>query len=94
MSIKLHLPESLAAITKGKLLYDVKGSTVGECLNNLIGLVPKIKQALFYETGKSLEDGDLLPIVAVLVDEESSQGESLVKKVRDGDEIFIKTNFR
>jgi hypothetical protein len=41
MSIKLHIPDSLSVITKRKLLYEVQGKTVGECLNDLVGLVPE-----------------------------------------------------
>jgi hypothetical protein len=90
MSIKLHIPDSLSAITKRKLSYEVQGKTVGECLNDLVGLVPGIKKALFYETG------GLLPDIKVLVGykSEGTDLEGLAKKVNDGDEIFVKTNFR
>ena len=90
MSVKLHLPDSLSIVAKRKLLYEVKGKTVGECLNYLMGLVPGMRKALFYNTG------GLLPNVRVLVGDESESTDlgDLEKKVKDGDEIFVKTNFR
>ncbi len=97
MNIKIHLPDSLYAITKDKRFYEVNGKTVGECLNHLVYLAPVLKKALFYDTGNSLEGGGLLPTVEVLVvgiDGESATMESLAKEVRDGDQIFIKTNVR
>ncbi len=90
MSIKIHLPDSLSVVAKGKLLYEVNGKTVGECLNCLTGLVPGLRKALFYETG------GLLPNVRALVgdEDESTDLGDLIKKVKDGDEVFVKTNFR
>ena len=90
MSAKLHLPDSLSVVAKRKLLYEVNGKTVGECLDYLMGLVPGIRKALFYDTG------GLLPNVKVLVgyEDEGTDLEDLKKRVNDGDEIFIKTNFR
>ena len=84
MSIKLFLPKSLSHLSKGKDLFEVNGRTVGECLNQLVGLVPAMKEALFYELGR------LVPGIKVLVNQESTDAEGLARELKDGDEIQIK----
>jgi molybdopterin converting factor small subunit len=86
MSIKLFLPPSLNYLAKGKVLFEVNGETVGECLNHLVNLFPVMKEALFL--GKRLQ-----PTIEVLVNQkENAEAEVLVKKLKDGDEIEIKTD--
>jgi molybdopterin converting factor small subunit len=86
VSIKLFLPAGLSYLAKGKELFEVNGSTVGECLNQLVSLFPVMKEALFL--GKRLQ-----PTIEVLVNqEESADAEVLAKELRDGDEIHIKMN--
>jgi molybdopterin converting factor small subunit len=89
MSIKLYVQGGLSAITKGKYLFEVNGKTVGECLNHLVSLIPKMKEALFYETGEVLA---LRSNIEVLVN--GADAEGLAKEVKDGDEIHIKQNIR
>ena len=86
MSIKLFLPTSLNYLAKGQDLFEVNGGTVGECLNQLVSLVPVMKETLFL--GQRLQ-----PTIKVLVNqEESAEAEVLAKKLNDGDEIHIKPN--
>jgi len=87
MSIKLFLPTSLNYLANGRDLFEVNGNTVGECLNQLVSLVPVMKNALFFESGDRLH-----PTIKVLVNQESDDAEVLAKKLKDGDEIEIKTN--
>ena len=84
MSIKLFLPKSLGHLSKSKDMFEVNGRTVGECLNELVGLVPVMKETLFYESGR------LVPSIKVLVNQESTDVEGLAKELKDGDEIQIK----
>ncbi len=86
MTIKLYLPDSLSRIAKGKTCHEVEGQTLGECLNDLVAQLPAIKKALFYDTG------GLLPYVKLLVDVGSADVDGLKRKVKDGAQIFIKTN--
>jgi len=84
MSIKLFLPASLSYLTKGTDLFEVNGSTVGECLNQLVSFAPVLKEALFL--------GNMLhPTIRVLVNQESEGLQVLAKTLNDGDEIQIKT---
>ena len=86
MSIKLFLPASLSYLAKGEDLFEVNGKTVGECLGQLVSLVPVMKKVLFYDSGDRLQ-----PTIKVLVNQESADAEALSKKLNDGDEIQIKT---
>jgi molybdopterin converting factor small subunit len=65
-------------------LFEVNGRTVGECLNQLISLVPVMKETLFYESGR------LVPTIKVLVNQESADEKGMTKELKDGDEIQIK----
>ena len=83
MSIKLVLSTNLSRIAKGTELFEVDGETVGECVNELISLVPAMRNALFYESRLNAN-------VQVQVNRESVDGgERLTKEVRNGDEIRI-----
>ncbi|MFH0728626.1 MAG: MoaD/ThiS family protein [Pseudomonadota bacterium] len=87
MGIKLWLPSRLYGIAKRKLVYEVKGKTVGECVDHLVRVIPEIKKALFYKAGETLH-----PYVKVRVNEESADAEGLAKKVKEGDEIHLMMN--
>jgi len=84
MSIKLYLTGNLSNLARGKNLFEVKGKTVGECLNSLVTLAPAMKRALFYESGDALYDN-----VKVMVNKKSVDDEELEKTINDGDVIYI-----
>jgi len=91
MSIKLFIQSSLSVITKGKQEFEVNGKTVGECLNHLVSLLPKMKDILFYEIGDALA---LRSNIEVLVNKKKVDAEGPAKEIKDGDEIQIKKNIR
>lgn len=83
MSITLFLSKNLSRIAEGTEGFEVDGKTVGECVNDLISIVPAMRNALFYESR-------LNRTVEVQVNRKSiDEGERLTKKVKDGDEIHI-----
>lgn len=84
MSIKLFLSSNLTCLAKGKEVFEVKGETLGECLNNLVSLFPVMKNTLLSESGEKV-----LPGVNLQVNQESADAEGLAKKVKDGDEIRV-----
>ncbi len=84
MSIKLYLPDRLVYLAKGKALFEVNGTTVGECLDALVSLIPVMRKTLFYDTEKALK-----PTITVRVNKKSLDTAVLAKDVRDGDEIHI-----
>ena len=54
MSINLYLPDRLRySIAKGKDLFEVNGRTIGECLDDVVRLIPGMKQALYYDNAIS-----------------------------------------
>ena len=89
MNIKLYVLGGLTIITRAKDSFEVNGKPVGECLNHLVSLIPKMKETLFFETGEALA---LRSNIEVLVNDKSVNTEDLAKEVNDGDEIRIKKN--
>ena len=83
MSITIFLSTNLSRVAKGTEAFEVDGATVDECINELISLVPAMRNALFYESRLNAN-------VQVQVNRESVDGgERLTKEVRNGDEIRI-----
>ena len=83
MSVKINIHPLLSHFTNNQDVVEVNGSTVGQCLEQLVARFPDIKQGLF---GK---DGKLLNYVDIYVNEESAYPEELAKPVNDGDEIHL-----
>jgi len=83
MSIKISLhPYFLGEQTTGKTLQ-VNGSTVGQCLDDLVKQSPDIERRIFEENGK------LQWSVFVFVNGGSSLPDHLAKEVKDGDQIEV-----
>jgi molybdopterin converting factor small subunit len=72
-------------LTDGEEVAEVKGNTVGQCLEQLVARFPRLKEWLY---GK---DGKLNNIVDIYVNMESAYPDELTRKVKDGDEIHIIT---
>ncbi len=83
VSVKINIHPVLSHLTNNQDVAEVDGSTVGQCLEDLVARFPEVRKGLF---GK---DGDLLNYVDVYVNEESAYPEGLAKPVKDGDEIHI-----
>lgn len=83
MSIKVHLYSSLQQFTNDRNMVEVSGSTIGQCLDDLVKQFPKIKPVLFDK------DGKLLGQIFVSVNLKSAYPEELTKLVNDGDELYI-----
>jgi len=83
MSVRINLNSTLVQFTNDQAVAEVNGSTVGECLGELVRQFPRIKPVLFDKSGK------LFNYVDVYVNHESSYPEELAKPVRDGDELHI-----
>ena len=83
MGIKVHLYPSFQQFTNDRDMVEVRGSTIGECLDDLVKQFPKIKPVLFDK------DGKLLGHIFVSVNLESAYPEELAKVVNDKDELYI-----
>lgn len=83
MGIKLIIDKSEFDYRKGKIVMEVTGKTIGECLNYAVKRRPTLKKAIFDGDG-SLCSGNL-----VKVNGEFISSNHLVTSVKDGDGIEI-----
>ena len=83
MSVKVNIHRTHRVFTNGLEAVEVKGNTVGDCLDQLIEQYPGMREGLFDKKGK------LLNVVEVYVNNESAYPEELEKPVKDGDEIHL-----
>jgi molybdopterin converting factor small subunit len=83
MSIKVHLYSSLRNQAKGRDIVEVRGSTVGECLKDLVAQYPDIRPVLFDEQGKLSKN------TFVSINLESAYREQLANPVKNEDELYI-----
>ena len=83
MSVEVELSSILARYTNNQLVAKVKGSTVGECLDNLVKKFPNLKKFLFNKYGKLSHAFD------VYVNGESAYPQELSKPVKNGDKLNI-----
>ena len=49
MSKTLWLSKNLSRLAKGTEGFEVDGDTVGDCIDELINLVPAMRNAIFYQ---------------------------------------------
>jgi molybdopterin converting factor small subunit len=83
MSKMLWLSTNLSRLAKGTEGFEVDGETVGECVSDLVSIVPAMRETIFL--GSRLN-----PNVQVEVNKRSvAEEERLTKKVNDGDEIRV-----
>ena len=83
MAVKVHVHATHRQFTDGLEVVDVKGNTVGECLNQLVREFPKMEKALFAKKDR------LHNIVEVYLNHTSAYPNELAKPVKDGDEIHL-----
>jgi molybdopterin converting factor small subunit len=84
MAIKANIPYFVQHLTSGVQVVEVGGSTVGECLKNLVAKFPAIEKELFDKEGKLPKHFNLY-----LNDEKTPYPEGLTRPVKDGDELSI-----
>jgi molybdopterin converting factor small subunit len=83
MLIKVHLYSGLQEFTNGQNVAEVHGSTVGECLAELVKQFPRMQQELFDKNGK------LSRKVLVSINLKSIYSEELTSPVDSGDELYL-----
>jgi len=83
MIVILWLSANLSRLAKGAEGFEVDGETTGECINNLVSIVPAMRDTIFLGSRLS-------PNVQVEVNRQSvNEEERLTKKVNGGDEIRV-----
>ncbi len=89
MSVKVKMPGMIFSKYAGNLgVIEVNGSTIGECLENLVTQFPEIKQQLCQES-----DELWFREVHIFINGEALYPKDLGRVVRDGDELFLLTPF-
>ena len=83
MGIKISIHKTQRHYTDGVETIEVKGKTVGECIEALVQKFPGIEESLFDSRGK------LLSVVEIYLNMESAYPDELAKPVKNGDEIHI-----
>ena len=73
----------MAKYTNNQQIAEVNGSTVGECLDQVVKQFPDLKPVLFNKNGKLRHYFD------VYVNGASAYPKELVKPVKDGDKLHI-----
>jgi len=83
MSVKVHIHTTHRQYTNGLEVVEVKGNSVGDCLNHLVQQFPGMEKALFAKKDK------LHNIVEIYVNHATAYPNELVKPVKEGDEIHL-----
>jgi len=83
VSVKINIHPYLFHLTNDQDAVEVNGSTVGQCLEQLVAKFPGLGEWLFGKNGK------LNNLFEIYVNMESTYPEELAKRVKDGDEIQI-----
>ena len=83
MSVTVNIHQTHRNFTNGLDMVEVEGNTVGECLDHLVKQFPAMKEGLFDNNGK------LINVLEIYVNQESAFPEELAKPVKDGDKIYL-----
>jgi len=85
MSVKVKIPSYFQRHTDGVGAVEVDGTTVAECLHDLVRQFPDIKSQLFYEQ----DEMDETVVVCINQEVLTAWDEPMKRRVVDGDEISL-----
>ena len=83
MAVTVRLPQFLEQFTGKEREIEVEGSTVVECLKDLVKKFPGAEQEIFDK------NGEVIYYLDIYVNDESAYPNTLTKPVEDGDVISI-----
>ena len=83
LTIRIHLHKTHRQYTAGRDTVAVEGSTVGQCLNDLVRQYPEMQLRLFDTKGR------LKKTVEIYLNMQSAYPDELTKPTQGGDEIHI-----
>ena len=83
MTVKINIQKNLQYLTRERETVEVEGSTVGECLDQLIKIFPDLR------TMASTRNKTWIDYVSIFVNKESAYPNELATPVKDGDELDI-----
>jgi len=83
MGVKIKIQKNLQFLTNNKETLEVNGSTVGQCLDQLIRMFPEIEKKLVDK------NRTILNYIEIFVNGRRAYPNELDTPVKNGDEIFI-----
>jgi sulfur-carrier protein len=83
MKTKVHLYSRLRTFAGDQGTVEVEGATVGECLEDLVGQFPRLREKLFDKSG------NISSIVYVSINMNSTNPEKKETPLKEGDELYI-----
>lgn len=83
MAVKVKVSQALTEDPAGMRLADVNGSTVKECLDELVIKQPNLKRLIYDSNGKLNE------FIDIFINRSTAFPEPLSRPLKDGDELLI-----
>jgi sulfur-carrier protein len=83
MSILVHLYSNLQKYTENQPVVEAQGTTVGQCLNNLVQKYPSLGSRLFDKKQK------LISNVFISINLKSTRSAPLEQSIEKDDQIYI-----
>lgn len=83
MSIEIQLSSVFARYAGKQNIVTVKGSTVGECLEDLFNQIPELRKMLLDK------DSNLRRVYDIYINGTSAYPQEMAKPVKDGDKLHI-----
>jgi sulfur-carrier protein len=83
MSIRIHLHPDMYYLTGDNEVVETTGSTIGECIEELLTRYPALRELVFYKGGQ------LQTFIEIYLNRKAAYPDELGRKVQDGDEIHL-----
>jgi molybdopterin converting factor small subunit len=83
LTIRIHLHPDMCYLAGNNEAVETVGSTVGECIEQLIARYPTLRGLVFYK------DGQLQTFIEIYVNRKAAYPDELGRKIEDGDEIHL-----
>lgn len=83
MTIRIHLHPDMCYLAGSNEAIETSGSTVGECIEQLLSRHPALRELVFYK------DGQLQTFIEIYVNRKAAYPDELGRQVEDGDEIHL-----
>lgn len=83
MAVEVHLPSMFRTYAEGRMFVECHGSTVRDCLDQIVDKYPQLKDQLFDK------NGGLKKVIEIYVNGKSAYPMELEKELNDGDKVFV-----
>jgi molybdopterin converting factor small subunit len=83
VTVRIHLHPEMSFLAGNIEVVEADGSTVGDCIKQLLARHPDLGELVFYK------DGQLQTFIEIYVNRKAAYPDELGRKVEDGDEIHL-----